>query len=52
MIPIDVEATVYLSGIDTAMEKAVQLVSKLNEAKTLAGEMASLMNNLEFEIQL
>ncbi len=49
---LDVNATVHLSGADEAMKTAVALQEKINEAKTLAGELASLIETLEVKVQI
>lgn len=49
---LDLNATVHLSGVDESTKKAVVLAEKINEAKTLAGELASLMEKLEVKVQM
>ena len=44
---IDITAEVHLDGTDVAVQKA----EKINEAKTLAGELASLMEKLEVKFE-
>lgn len=44
------EVSVTLKGAEEATKKAVELVQKIEEAKTLAGELASLIGQLEIEI--
>lgn len=48
----DLTATVHLSGVEDATKKAVALVEKINEAKTLAGELASLVQGLEVKLDV
>lgn len=52
MAKLDVNVNVHLSGVDEAKAKAVELAEKINEAKTLAGELASLIEKLEVKVQL
>lgn len=52
MEPIDLKAAVRLVGAEEAAKKAVELAKKINEAKTLAGELASLLEKLEMKIEL
>ena len=40
------------SGIEHALLKATALSQKINEAKTLADELASLMKGLELEVKI
>ena len=49
---LDLNAVVHLDGVDTATQKAAELVKKINEAKTLAGELASLMEKLEVKVDV
>ena len=48
---IDITAEVHLDGTDVAVQKATALAEKINEAKTLAGELASLMEKLEVKFE-
>jgi len=48
---IDITAEVHLDGTDAAAQKAAALAEKINEAKTLAGELASLMEKLEVKFE-
>ncbi len=48
----DLNATVHLAGADEATKTAVALQEKINEAKTLAGELASLIEALEVKVQI
>lgn len=48
----DLNAVVHLSGVDVATQKAVELSEKINEAKTLAGELASLIEKLEVKVDV
>lgn len=52
MILSELNVAVHLDGVDAATEKATELAQKISEAKTLAGELASLMENLEVEIKV
>lgn len=45
-----IELAVTLNGADEAFEKASQLVQKINEASSLAGELASLLERLEVKV--
>ena len=47
----DINATVHLSGVGEAAKAAVALQEKINEAKALAGELASLIEKLEVKIK-
>lgn len=47
-----ITATVHLNGINDAMNAAIKLQEKINEAKTLAGELASLIEKLEIKIEM
>lgn len=49
---LDVNATVHLSGVNEAVNAAVALQEKINEAKTLAGELASLVEKLEVKVEM
>ncbi len=49
---LDLNATVHLGGADEAAKVAVELQEKINEAKTLAGELASLIEKLEVKVQM
>ncbi len=49
---LDLNATVHLSGAEEAAKKAAELAEKINEAKTLAGELASLVETLEVKVQM
>lgn len=49
---LGLNATVHLSGADEATKMAVALAEKINEAKTLAGELASLVEKLEVEVKM
>lgn len=48
----ELNVSVRLDGVDAATEKATELAQKISEAKTLAGELASLMEKLEVEIKV
>ena len=48
---MDVNATVHFFGVEEAVEKAVKLQEKINEAKALAGELASLIEKLEVRVE-
>ena len=48
----EINGTVRISGLDDALEKATALSQKINEAKTLADELASLMKGLELEVKI
>lgn len=52
MESLDLNATVNLAGVDESTQKAVALIEKIIEAKTLAGELASMIKDLELEVQL
>ncbi len=45
-----VTVDVKVNGVDEAVEKATELTTKIQEAKTLAGELASMMENLKVDI--
>ena len=47
----DLVVQVRCAGLDEATEKAQQLVEKLKEARTLAGELASMLDGLEINIE-
>lgn len=49
---LDLNAAVHLSGVDVATQKAAELAEKINEAKTLAGELASLIEKLEVKVDV
>lgn len=49
---LDVNATVHLSGVNEAAKAAVALQEKINEAKTLAGELAFLIEKLEVKVEM
>lgn len=42
---------VRCAGLDESIERAQQLVEKLKEVRTLAGELASSLDKLEIEIK-
>lgn len=46
----DIELTVKLAGVDEAAQKATQLAEKIREAITLAGELASMLGELEVKL--
>lgn len=48
----DIELNAQIHGIKEATEAVENLSKKINEAKTLAGELASLIDGLELEINL
>lgn len=48
----DIELNAQICGIKEATEAAEKLYQKINEAKTLAGELASLIDGLELEVKL
>jgi len=48
----DLNITVHLAGVDEAVKMAVALQEKINEAKSLAGELASLVGSLEVKVQM
>ena len=48
---LDLTAAVHLSGVEVATQNAVELAEKINEAKTLAGELASLVEKLEVKVE-
>ena len=47
-----INATVHLNGADGAVMAATALAGKINEAKTLAGELASLIERLEVKVDV
>lgn len=47
-----VSVTVRLDGVDDAVKAASELATKINEAKTLAGEFASLIEKLEVKVDV
>ncbi len=49
---LNLNATVHLSGADEAAKMVVSLVETINEAKTLAGELASLIEKLEVKVKM
>lgn len=49
---LDVNATVHLSGADDAAKAAAALAQKINEAKTLAHELAMLIEKLEVKVEM
>lgn len=49
---IDIDLSARILGIEEATNAACILAEKIKEAKTLAGELASLIENLEIEIKL
>lgn len=49
---MDVTANVHLSGVDEATKMAVELQEKINEVKTLAVELASLVEKLEVKVEM
>ena len=46
----DVSLTVKCDGMDEINSKAQQIVDKLKEARTLAGELASELDRLEVKV--
>lgn len=48
----EVTVNVRLGGVDAATQKAIELAQKINEAKTLAGELSSLIEKLEVKIEM
>lgn len=46
----DIVLAVKLNGVDEATEKAAQLIEKIHEARTLAGELASMLGKLEIKL--
>lgn len=48
----DINATVHLSGADDAAKTAGDLIEKLNEAKTILNELASLIEKLEVKVKM
>lgn len=46
----EITVEVHLAGADDAAKAATDLVQKINEAKTLAGELASLIEKLEVKV--
>lgn len=48
----NITVTACLDGVDAAKQKAVELAEKINEAKTLAGELASLTEKLEVKVEV
>lgn len=48
----DLNATVHLSGSDETARVMTALIEKINEAKTLANELASLIEKLEVKIKM
>lgn len=51
MKPKEINLTAQISGIAEATEAAEKLSEKINEAKTLADELASLIDGLELKVQ-
>ncbi len=49
---LDLSATVHIAGVGEATKAAGALCEKINEAKTLAGELASLIEKLEVKVQM
>lgn len=47
----DINLTVQCDGMDEIYAKAQQIKDKMEEARTLAGELASLMDGLELRIE-
>lgn len=47
----DLNVKAHIDGVDEAAEKAVELARKISEAKTLAGELASLIGRLEVKAE-
>lgn len=48
----EINVDVHLSGANEAAKTATELVEKINEAKTLAGELTSLLEKLEVKVQV
>lgn len=46
----DIVLAVKLNGVDETTEKATQLIEKIHEARTLAGELASMLGKLEIKL--
>jgi len=44
--------TLSIAGVNEALEKAEKLVKLIAEARTLAGELASSLDGLRFEVWL
>lgn len=47
----DINLQVEVAGLDEALSKAQQINDKLKEARTLAGELASMLDGLEINIE-
>ncbi|MEA5059379.1 MAG: hypothetical protein VB049_05005 [Candidatus Pelethousia sp.] len=47
----DAKITVRIDGVDVAQGKAARLIETLQEARTLAGELASDLNRLEINLK-
>ena len=52
MLRQELNVAVHLDGVDIATKKATELAQKISEAKTLAGELASLMETLKVKIEV
>lgn len=48
----EIECAAYIRGVDEATAAVVRLNEIIREAKTLAGELASLIDGLELEVKL
>lgn len=48
----DMNATIHLSGADEAAKAVVALQEKISEAKTLAGELAALIEKLDVKVRM
>lgn len=46
----DIVLSVKLNGVDETTEKATQLIEKIHEARKLAGELASMLGELEIKL--
>ena len=50
--PMEIECTANIRRVEEATAAAVKLFETIEKAKTLIGELASLMDGLEFEVKL
>lgn len=46
----EIELAVKLAGVDEATKKAEALIEKIKEARTLAGELASMLGELHIDL--
>ena len=50
-IPI-IKATIDTSGIEKAIEKANELIDKLNEIQSLSNQLADMVASIDFSVKM